>query len=79
MKTTVRKWGNSLALRIPNAFAVEMNLQPGTPVALSMEGNVLAIRRVALTYTLTGLMSEVTKTNVHGEGLTARPAGKEVW
>jgi len=36
MKTHVQKWGNSLALRIPKAFAVEVGLQNGSLVEMSI-------------------------------------------
>lgn len=34
MKTKIRKWGNSLALRIPKAFAAETRLKPGSDIEL---------------------------------------------
>ncbi|MGE5580400.1 MAG: AbrB/MazE/SpoVT family DNA-binding domain-containing protein [Bacillota bacterium] len=79
MKTTVQKWGNSLAVRIPSAFAFEMNIKAGTTVNVSVEGDSLVVRRSAPDYTLSELLSRITKDNTHGEELRAAPAGKEVW
>jgi len=79
MKTTVQKWGNSLALRIPSAFAFEMNIKAGTTVDVSVEGGNLVVRRAAPDYTLSDLLSRITKDNIHGEELRAAPVGKEVW
>jgi len=36
MKTTIQKWGNSLALRIPKAFADELGLERDSLVELTM-------------------------------------------
>ncbi|MEX0975150.1 MAG: AbrB/MazE/SpoVT family DNA-binding domain-containing protein [Bacillota bacterium] len=79
MKTTVQKWGNSLALRIPNAFASEMDLRPGSPVTLSIDGDRLVIRQAPRTLTLKELLSKVTKDNIHREVQFGGPVGKETW
>jgi len=36
MQTTIRKWGNSLAVRIPKAFVKEAHVAYGTAVDLSV-------------------------------------------
>jgi antitoxin MazE len=43
MKTTVSKWGNSLGLRIPSAFAKELDLEDGAFVEMELLGNRLII------------------------------------
>jgi antitoxin MazE len=43
MKTSVQKWGNSLALRIPKAYAAGAELVAGSEVELSLhEGTLMA-------------------------------------
>ncbi len=79
MKTTVRKWGNSLALRIPNAFASEINLKPGTAVTLSIDGGKLIVLPTPQVHCLKDLLSKVTKDNIHHEVQFGGPTGKEVW
>ncbi len=79
MKAKVQKWGNSLALRIPAAFALEMNIGPGTSVNLSIDRGNLVVRRAPEEYSLDELVSGITKANVHGEELRPKPVGKEVW
>lgn len=39
----VTQWGNSLALRIPQAIAKAANLGEGRPVHLAVEGGVLTV------------------------------------
>ena len=36
MKMWMQKWGNSLAIRIPKAFAAELGLEENSPVELSL-------------------------------------------
>ena len=43
----VRKWGNSLALRIPTSFAAEARLAEDTPVELSLVDGRLVIQPLA--------------------------------
>lgn len=43
MKTRVQKWGNSLALRIPKSFAIEVGLQKGSLVEMSIDNEKLVI------------------------------------
>jgi len=45
MLTKVQKWGNSVALRIPKAFAEEMQMTADTAVELSIEDGKLVVRR----------------------------------
>ena len=78
MKTKVQKWGNSLALRIPKAFAEETRLEPDTDVELSLvEGKLIVTPSVP--YSLEDLLEGVTESNLHTEVDTGGPAGNEVW
>jgi antitoxin MazE len=36
MKTRVQRWGNSLAVRIPRAFAAQAGVQDGTTVEMTV-------------------------------------------
>lgn len=80
MKTRVQKWGNSLALRIPKAFAAEATLDEGTPVELSLVRGKLVIQAlVEEPLSLDDLLRGVTDQNLHGEWHTGPAVGKEVW
>ncbi len=80
MRTRVQKWGNSLALRIPRSFAVEVGLQRETPVEVSLANGKLVITPVAKPKpTLKQLMAKVTKENLHHEVDTGPTMGNETW
>lgn len=80
MKVQIQKWGNSLALRIPKAFAVESNVTGGSTVEVSMEnGNIVVKPIKEPMYTLEELVEGITDENRHGEVDWGRPVGNEVW
>ena len=80
MKTRVRKWGNSLALRIPKSFAVEARLTEDTPVEWSLVDGKLIIQPIAQSqFTLDELLQGVTDENLHGEWDTGLAVGREAW
>lgn len=80
MKTRVRKWGNSLALRIPRSFADEAGLREDAPVELSVVEGRLVIQPVAQEpLTLDELLRGVTEENLHGEWDTGPAVGREIW
>lgn len=80
METRVQKWGNSLALRIPQAFAAEVGLSQDSPVELTLEAGRLVIRPiVAERYRLDDLLADVNPENLHREVDTGDPMGNEAW
>lgn len=79
MKTTVQKWGNSLAVRIPRPFAEEIQLEENTTVDLSIRGGKLVIVPAEPEITLESLVEQITDENRHGEIDTGQPVGNEVW
>jgi antitoxin MazE len=80
MTTKIQQWGNSLALRIPKVFAIEAKLHKGALVNVSEEGGKIILTPVKKRkITLEGLLSGVTKENIHGEISTGKRVGKEIW
>ena len=80
MKTRVQKWGNSLALRIPKAFADEVGLQKETSVEVSLaDGKIVVTPVTKSNLTLEQLLSKVTKENLHHEVDTGSAVGNETW
>lgn len=79
MVTRVQKWGNSLGLRIPKAFAAEAKVGEGSAVELSIEKGTLLVRPVRRRYSLDELLARVTRRNVHGEVDSGAPLGRAVW
>lgn len=80
MRARIRKWGNSLALRIPKSLAAEAGLERNALVELSLVDGKLVVLRVAEPEaTLELLLAGVTEQNLHRE-LDVGPAiGNEAW
>ncbi len=80
MQTRIRRWGNSLGLRIPKAFAEQAGVEAGSEVDLSLEDGELIIRPTREPkYDLAALLRGITDENVHAEVETGPPAGREIW
>jgi antitoxin MazE len=80
METRVKKWGNSLALRIPKPLAAEVGLEDISPVELSlMDGRLVITPAAEPELSLATLLAQVTEENLHGEVDTGPAVGGEVW
>lgn len=80
MVTKVQKWGNSLALRIPKAFAVEAQLENDSFVEISfVKGQIIITPVPTPIWTMDELLAGVTEDNLHNEVDTGFAVGNEVW
>lgn len=80
MLAKVQKWGNSLALRIPKAFALDAQLENDTLVEVSLvDGQIVIKPVIAQNWTLDELLSGVNSDNIHHETSTGETVGNEVW
>lgn len=79
MITSVQRWGNSLAIRIPKAFAIQAELEEDTPVDLAIKGNTLIVRSTRKEWRLEELLEGVTPSNIHRETDWGDSAGRESW
>jgi antitoxin MazE len=80
MQSKVQRWGNSLALRIPKAFAQDLGLNEDSPVEISVTGRDLVVSpRPSRPFTLEQLLEGITDENLHDEIATGLAVGNEVW
>jgi antitoxin MazE len=84
MKVAFQKWGNSLALRVPKAFADEIGASDGKAAEMTVSNGKLMIeiartRRRKRRYTLDELVAGITPGNRHQEIDWGPPVGNEVW
>ncbi len=80
MNTIVQQWGNSLALRIPKAFAQQARVKKGSRVQLTVEKSRMVVEAIKpKKITLKSLLAGVTPENIHFETDWGKPIGKEVW
>jgi len=80
MITKVRKWGNSLGVRIPKSVAREAHVTEGMNVDIREEKNRVVIVPVERPqYELGQLLKRVSKRNLHKEVDFGVPEGREAW
>ncbi|MFG1421913.1 AbrB/MazE/SpoVT family DNA-binding domain-containing protein [Roseixanthobacter liquoris] len=79
MITTIAKWGNSMALRLPAAFVREIAVREGTSVDISIVDGALVVRPVEPmpTYDLDTLLRQISDDNRHDEVLASPSVGNE--
>jgi antitoxin MazE len=65
MSTTVRKWGNSLGIRVPKGIAEQVNFHEGTEVELRTDHGALIVRPKRRKYTLAGLLAKAKGRSPH--------------
>jgi len=79
MVTIVKKWGNSLALRIPNALAKDMNLSSGSIVEMTIvDGKMLIKPEGQCKISLSKMLKGITKSNRHSVQNCSGAAGREI-
>jgi antitoxin MazE len=82
MKTTtqVKKWGNSLAIRIPSRVARDLGLASNSQVEITSDGTMATIKREEHPrVSLDDLVKRITPDNAHGQVDWGEPVGKEIW
>lgn len=78
MTTTIQKWGNSLALRIPLAVAKQIHIQEGDPVLLKVSAAGLTVKAAPKRLSLDDLLAQVTPENLHPATEWGADLGQEV-
>jgi len=72
---TISKWGNSLALRIPQSIAAELGVNENSSVSLKIQGDCLCIEREQ---SLEEMLSTFTEDQRHELVDFGPPVGKEI-
>jgi antitoxin MazE len=78
MTVTLKKWGNSLAARIPKSVAAQIDVQDGQQLELNVRGESIVLRPLRKEYKLSDLLKGVTKKNRHKETDWGPSKGQEV-
>lgn len=80
MELQVKKWGNSLGLRIPQAIANQVNIQDGSTINLILKKNKIEIVPIeSENYELDDLINSITDSNLYSEISVGEPIGNEIW
>jgi antitoxin MazE len=79
MIATVRKWGHSLAVRIPKTVATQLDVDAGEFLTMYVEGGsiILTPTRTGPQYDLDELLAQMNPDNVHAAIETGAAVGNE--
>ena len=78
MDAVVRKWGNSLGIRIPGNMAKEIALKDGTSVDIESENGQIIIKP-RTRYVLNDMLGKISSENIHEEIDSNGVLGNEIW
>jgi len=79
MLTTIQRWGNSLAVRIPKPFASQTALSENSEVDISLEGDRIVVSPATREWKLDDLLTGITRRNTHKELTWGSRKGGEAW
>jgi antitoxin MazE len=80
MKLQVQRWGDSLAVKIPETIAAEAGLREGSTVSLHGDGDQVVLAPLGQReYDLEELLAGITDEKLHGETDFGGPVGRESW
>ena len=79
MRTQIGKWGNSLAVRLPAAYAKDLKLAEGMAMEVSVVSGGLLLRPDQKEPSLEELVAQITPENVHEETDWGPAVGRESW
>lgn len=79
METKIQKWGNSLAVRLPKAFAEQTGIENGSDVQISIQdGKIILVPVKDRAKLLDAMLEQIDEATVHSEIDFGRPIGKEL-
>jgi|LAHU01.1.fsa_nt_gb antitoxin MazE len=79
METKIQKWGNSLAVRLPKAFAEQTGIENGSDVQISIQdGKIILVPVKDRAKLLDALLEQIDESTVHSEISFGKPVGKEL-
>jgi antitoxin MazE len=67
MRIQVSKWGNSLAVRLPQSLVSSLKLTEGTEIELQISRSGIVMTKAKPRYELSELVKGITRENCHGE------------
>jgi len=80
MTAAIAKWGNSLAVRIPQAIAEQVQVQVGSEISIDIvDGKIILTPHRRKKYMLDELLDGMTSDNLHAEVSTGISVGNEAW
>lgn len=77
MQIAIKKWGNSLGIRIPQNILNSLHLKENQSLNIKVENGNILIKPI--TRELENLLSQITPKNIHNEVYFGAETGEEIW
>jgi antitoxin MazE len=80
--TKVKKWGNSLAIRLPKEAVTLLDIKDGSDMSIEITrktGEITLRAQNRKVPTLEEMLKKINPQNTHKETEWGQPAGKEIW
>jgi antitoxin MazE len=77
MNGQIKKWGNSLSVRVPKKFAKKLNIQNGSNIQMDLKNGSLVITKEPTE--LECMLSKINEQNKHNQMFDDNTIGKEAW
>jgi antitoxin MazE len=78
MSARIKKWGNSLGVRLPKSVIEKSNLSENSEVEIEHKNGAIIIFPAKKQFSLAALVNQITKENLHKED-SSFAEGQEVW
>lgn len=78
MITSVKKWGNSLGIRLPKSIADEVMINEGTILKISINDGAIQLTKIDSELQLEDLLALIDSENLHSEIYSGESVGNEL-
>ncbi|TAN47968.1 MAG: AbrB/MazE/SpoVT family DNA-binding domain-containing protein [Rhodospirillales bacterium] len=78
MRTQLSRWGNSLAVRLPQQIVKDAGLKEGEAIDVDVAGGVVKLRSAKPVYRLKELLARITPDKLPEEIFDDAPRGREL-
>lgn len=78
MSCKLKKWGNSLGVRIPKSIIEKTNLAENDELIIEQQDGKIVIFPAKKKFLLSEMVDKITSSNLHTEE-DFKPEGNEVW
>ncbi len=79
MQTVVKKWGNSLGIRIPKIIVNDFSLKDGSIIEVDEQDDKIILYTKKIVYSLDRMVENINSENIHCEIDSGKFLGWELW
>jgi antitoxin MazE len=77
MEVSIKKWGNSLGIRIPQRILSKLKIKESQKLDVQVQDGSIVIKPISSE--LNELLSKINLNNLHDEKDFGEPMGNEIW